>query len=222
MFFVKPYKRLVWHDQQPNTNPIKRAIGLFDREKNLSNIGVNKQVSVFNETIMNIFGNFIQHETFTCNNKYPPWRNKQIKALIAEKNTIQTAEANVNPFHATGLFLYPLKTSESHRFSDVFRGYRKRPVKRNELIFLFDKRDALEIKLQSSINFSQFQYYIKISKKLSDPSTISKCYWTLLKTVKQEKNSPYSTFFHDNILPTSRKRAKSLKKHSHGEVICDN
>ena len=95
-------------------------------------------------------------------------------------------------------------------------------MERNELIFLFDKRDALEIKLQSSINFSQFQYYIKISKKLSDPSTISKCYRTLLKTVKQEKNSPYSTFFHDNILPTSRKRAKSLKKHSHGEVICDN
>ena len=34
----------------------------------------------------------------------------------------------VNPFHATGLFLYPLKTSENQRFSDVFRGYRTRPV----------------------------------------------------------------------------------------------
>ena len=31
-----------------------------------------------------------------------------------------------NPFHATGLFLYPLKT-ENQRFSDVFSGYRKRP-----------------------------------------------------------------------------------------------
>ena len=30
-----------------------------------------------------------------------------------------------NPSHATGLFLYPLKTSEKQRFSDVFRGYRK-------------------------------------------------------------------------------------------------
>ena len=27
-----------------------------------------------------------------------------------------------------GLFLYPLKTSENHSFSDVFRGYRKRSV----------------------------------------------------------------------------------------------
>ena len=33
-----------------------------------------------------------------------------------------------NPFHATGLFLYPLEKSEKFWFSDVFRGYRKRPV----------------------------------------------------------------------------------------------
>ena len=35
---------------------------------------------------------------------------------------------NVNPFHATGLFRYPLKTSENLWFPDVFRGYRKRLV----------------------------------------------------------------------------------------------
>ena len=29
----------------------------------------------------------------------------------------------INPFHATGLFRYPLKTSENFWFSDVFRGY---------------------------------------------------------------------------------------------------
>ena len=28
-----------------------------------------------------------------------------------------------NPFHATDVFWYPLKTSENQRFSDVFRGY---------------------------------------------------------------------------------------------------
>ena len=27
-----------------------------------------------------------------------------------------------NPFHATGLFLYPLKIVENQRFSDVFQG----------------------------------------------------------------------------------------------------
>ena len=38
----------------------------------------------------------------------------------------------INRFHA-GLFQYPLKTSEIQRFSDVFRGYRMRPVAWNGL-----------------------------------------------------------------------------------------
>ena len=32
----------------------------------------------------------------------------------------------INTFPDIGFFLYPLKTCESDRFSDVFRGYRKR------------------------------------------------------------------------------------------------
>ena len=53
--------------------------------KTLFNFVVNKQVSVFIETIMNIFGNFIMYETIICNDRDPPWINKQIKTLTAEK-----------------------------------------------------------------------------------------------------------------------------------------
>ena len=35
-----------------------------------------------------------------------------------------------NPFNFTGFFLYLLKALENQRFSDVLRGYRKRPVVR--------------------------------------------------------------------------------------------
>ena len=35
---------------------------------------------------------------------------------------------SLNSFHAIGLFLYLLKTSEDQNFSDIFKGYRKRPV----------------------------------------------------------------------------------------------
>ena len=31
------------------------------------------------------------------------------------------------------VFLYPLKTSDNQRFSDIFRGYKKRPVAKNGL-----------------------------------------------------------------------------------------
>ena len=49
----------------------------------ISNLDVNKRFSVFNETIMNIFENFVPHETITCNDRYPPWTNKQIAEKIA-------------------------------------------------------------------------------------------------------------------------------------------
>ena len=39
-----------------------------------------------------------------------------------------------NPFLATCLLLYPLKTSENQRFFDVFWGHRKRPVSWNGLM----------------------------------------------------------------------------------------
>ena len=45
----------------------------------------------------------------------------------------------INPFQATVLFLYPLKTSQNLRFSAVFRGYRKRAVARNGLNGMHEK-----------------------------------------------------------------------------------
>ena len=85
IFYPPPHKPLAWHYQQANTDLIKRAIELFDWEKILSNLYVNKQVFVVNETIMNIFENFIPQETITCNDKDPPRMNKQIKTLITER-----------------------------------------------------------------------------------------------------------------------------------------
>ena len=45
-------------------------------------------------------------------------------------------EELINPFHATCLFLYPLKRSENLWFSDVFKGYRKIIVAINGLMDL--------------------------------------------------------------------------------------
>ena len=39
----------------------------------------------------------------------------------------------INPFHATGLFLYPTKNINNQRFSDVFSMYSKRTVAWNVL-----------------------------------------------------------------------------------------
>ena len=54
-----------------------------------------------------------------------------------------------NPFHATDLFWYPLKTSENLWFSDVFRGYQKRLVAWNGLI---SSRGSCEGYLKYKVN----------------------------------------------------------------------
>ena len=56
-----------------------------------------------------------------------------VQNILRMKNSMITGPFNckpfpVNPFHATDLFIYPLKTSENLWFSDVFRGNIKRPV----------------------------------------------------------------------------------------------
>ena len=72
----------------------------------------------------------------------------------------------VNAFHATVLFLYPLKTSEKHRFPDVFKRYRKRSVARNGMllidpknynffVFLLGKNLSWELNLCKSQSLSQ-------------------------------------------------------------------
>ena len=54
------------------------------------------------------------------------------KKKIRGANVIQLIRllsiSGVDPFNATGFFLYPLKTSENLWYSNVYRGYRKRPV----------------------------------------------------------------------------------------------
>ena len=53
-------------------------------------------------------------------------KHHQLKCVKAR--TEKSKKSFFNQVHATGLFLYPLKT-ENQRFSDVFRGNRKRAMK---------------------------------------------------------------------------------------------
>ena len=71
-----------------NIDLIKRAINSFDWEKAFSNIDIDKMVSIFNQTIINILCNFIPHETVLFDDRDPPWMNKEIKKLIHEKKSI--------------------------------------------------------------------------------------------------------------------------------------
>ena len=125
---------------------------------------------------MNIFKNFIPRKTTTSNDKDPPWMNKQIKTLTAEKKAL-------------------------------YERLKQRMLNSK----LFDKFDALKAKLQNSINYFEFEYHRKISKKLSNPSTSPKCYSTLLKTLLNGRKTPcIPPLFHDNKFITDFEKKRKV------------
>ena len=126
---------------------------------------MNKEVSVFNETIINIFENFILYKIITRNDK------DSLGITYCGKSAL-------------------CKSLKRKMLSSK----------------LPDKLHALQAKLQSSTNFFQFEYYRKISKQLSDPSTDPKCCWSLLKTLLNGTKIPcIPPLFQDNNFITDLK-----------------
>ena len=78
----------------------------------------------------NTKGHFVQWKLLAKTDK---WRKSCLGEISTVKSLVhgvdssghinqQDSDSTVNPFHATGLFRYPLKTSEKLWFSDVFQG----------------------------------------------------------------------------------------------------
>ena len=65
---------------------IQHTIREFNWERAFHRKDSNEKVSILNNTINNVLSNFIPHETITCNDKKPPWFNKNIINLIKNKN----------------------------------------------------------------------------------------------------------------------------------------
>ena len=88
IYFPPPYKREVWHYKLARVDLIKRSIEGFNWTRAFRNQSVNEQVEILNNTLLNIFRNFIPHETIKCKSKDPPWLSKEIKIALRKKNRL--------------------------------------------------------------------------------------------------------------------------------------
>ena len=64
-----PYERLVWDYNRANVEGIKKSIEFLIWEVMLINKSVHKQVSIFNETLMNTFSNFNPNKLVTLRSR---------------------------------------------------------------------------------------------------------------------------------------------------------
>ena len=66
---------------------VQKALDLVNWEKLFRIKNINLQVSIFNETILNIFSNFVLMKV-TCSDKDPIWMNGKIKSNVKSKNQL--------------------------------------------------------------------------------------------------------------------------------------
>ena len=78
------YSREIYHYREANPNLIRRKMSNFNWENAFCNTNVTKKVFIFSIKILNVLGNYIPHETETCDDKDLPWFNSRIKSFLQD------------------------------------------------------------------------------------------------------------------------------------------
>ena len=84
--YPPPYIRKIWDYNRSETDSINCPIEIFYWSYLFSGKYVHEQLELFNETLLNIFRNFIPNIIILCDDKGLPWMNNKIKKLIKTKN----------------------------------------------------------------------------------------------------------------------------------------
>ena len=88
IFYPPPYTRRIWDNSNANHEATNNAFDSFDWEKAFSNVNVHTQVKLFNETLPNIFVNFVPNKLITVDDRDPPWATEKIKKFLIDKSKL--------------------------------------------------------------------------------------------------------------------------------------
>ena len=83
--YPTPYQRLVWNFNKANITYIRKEILTVNWKFLFFNKSVHEQVSIFNNTLMNIFSKYIPSKFVTIDDKDSPWMTERIKNKIFKK-----------------------------------------------------------------------------------------------------------------------------------------
>ena len=65
---------------------MKYAISNFNCSKAFENLSVDGKVKHLNETLLNIFRNFVPNKKVKCDYRQPPWINDNIKSSLKQRS----------------------------------------------------------------------------------------------------------------------------------------
>ena len=76
---------------QANSDHTKRAANLSEQDSALTDLDVNEQVSIFNDTATNIMSNVVPIEIIICENRGTLQMNRHLKYVILHKDNFYIA-----------------------------------------------------------------------------------------------------------------------------------
>ena len=82
------YIREVWDYSKANIENINKAISNFNWTKGFENHSVDEKVELLNETLLNIYRNYIPNKKSECNYRQLPWMTDNIKKSLKERSKL--------------------------------------------------------------------------------------------------------------------------------------
>ena len=120
---------------------------LFDKKD------LNAQVIALNETILNIFRNYVPNKYIIVDDKDPEWMSETIKSKMKAKTRL-------------------------------YKRYIKNRSFESDFVFI----ESLVNEINDLVSNAKNLYYNKLAKRLKNPLLPAKTYWSILKTIYNDKN----------------------------------
>ena len=86
IYYPPPYQRLIWDYKKADSSKITKSLDSVNWKRLFDRKDINAQVIALNETILNVFCNYVPNKYITVNDKDPVWMNETIKSKIKFKN----------------------------------------------------------------------------------------------------------------------------------------
>ena len=101
---------MIWDYKKADPKTVRKTLDSVNWERLLDSKNINEQVIALNETILNVFRNYLPDKYITIDDKDPVWMNEIIKSNIKTKNLLFNQYIQNGRFESDFVFIENLIT----------------------------------------------------------------------------------------------------------------
>ena len=105
ILYPPPYQRLTWDYKKADSTKIRQALDSVNWERFFYKKDPNAKVATLNETILNVFRNYVPNKYKTVDDKDPVWMNEIIKSKMKIQNKLFKKYVQNGRFESDFIFL---------------------------------------------------------------------------------------------------------------------